>query len=445
MLGYFTCSIGFYMKKNTPRVAVIGAGCSGLTAIKNLIQAGVKHIVCYEKGNQVGGNWVYTGQVAHSSVCETTHLISSKTMSEFEDFPMPAHYPDYPSHAQVLAYFQSYASHFDLEPYIRFNTEVLRIKQNANASWEIETADGQIDEYDFLLIANGHHSKPRHPDFKADFTGDYLHSHAYKNNTAFKDKKVLVVGAGNSACDCATEISRVASFVGLSIRTPQYIIPKFFMGRPVDVAGKDIYKAPKFLRPLIQKITLALQIGSYENYGLEVPKHPLLAAHPTINSEVLYKIKHGKIAPRRGIQKIVGQEVFFADGTSEHYDVLLAATGYQIAMPFFDPDFLDYSDADEVLLYQRMFHPVHPSLIFIGLIQPQGAVWPISDRQAKLAANWIMGRYQLPSNLMELAQRESEEIKQRFLKRKRHSIEVDFHECMKRLQQEIPRGAPGWV
>lgn len=425
------------MKNKEARVALIGAGCSGITAIKNLIQAGVKHIVCFEKGDQIGGNWVYTSQVAHSSVCETTHLISSKTMSQFEDFPMPEAYPDYPSHAQVLAYFQSYVKHFDLEPYIRFNTEVLKVEPQAANTWDIHTADGQVENFDYLMVANGHHSQPRHPDFRKDFTGDYLHSHAYKNNDAFKGQKVLVVGAGNSACDCATEISRVAEFVGLSIRTPQYIIPKFFMGRPVDVAGKDIYKAPKFLRPLIQKITLALQIGSYKNYGLEVPSHALLAAHPTINSEVLYKIKHGKIAPRRGIQKIVGQEVFFSDGQSEHYDILLAATGYQITTPFFDPAFLDYSNADEVALFQRMFHPVHRTLLFIGLVQPQGAVWPISDRQAKLGAQWIMGRYRLPENLKALARKESEEIRQRFLKRKRHSIEVDYHECMGRLQREI--------
>ena len=92
----------------SPRVAVIGAGCSGITAIKNLLEAGIPRVVCFEQNDQIGGNWVYSPRASHSSVCETTHIISSKKMSAYMDFPMPAHYPDYPSHRQVLAYFHSY-------------------------------------------------------------------------------------------------------------------------------------------------------------------------------------------------------------------------------------------------------------------------------------------------------------------------------------------------
>ncbi|MCB9295695.1 MAG: hypothetical protein H6559_21605 [Lewinellaceae bacterium] len=103
----------------------MGAGCSGLTAIKNLVHSGVENVTCFEKNYQVGGNWIFTAGESHSSVCETTHIISSKRMSEFLDFPMPEHYPDYPSHAQVLAYFQNYARHFGLEKHIRFNTPVV--------------------------------------------------------------------------------------------------------------------------------------------------------------------------------------------------------------------------------------------------------------------------------------------------------------------------------
>ena len=87
---------------NKVSVCVIGAGCSGLTSIKNLAQAGIEDIVCYERNDQIGGNWIFTAGESHSSVCETTHIISSKKMSEYLDFPMPDHYPDYPSHKQVL-------------------------------------------------------------------------------------------------------------------------------------------------------------------------------------------------------------------------------------------------------------------------------------------------------------------------------------------------------
>jgi len=76
-------------------VCVIGARCSGLAAIKNLIQAGLSDIVCYEKNDQIGGNWIYTARESHSSICETTHIISSKKLSEYIDLPMPEEYPDY--------------------------------------------------------------------------------------------------------------------------------------------------------------------------------------------------------------------------------------------------------------------------------------------------------------------------------------------------------------
>ncbi|MGB0525946.1 MAG: NAD(P)-binding protein, partial [Flammeovirgaceae bacterium] len=131
------------MEKPSPKVCVIGAGCSGLTTIKNLIQAGVEDITCYEQNDQIGGNWVYTSQVSHSSVCETTHIISSKKLSEYLDFPMPAHYPDYPSHHQVLAYFQAYSKQFGLERFIQFNSKVQQVTKLANDTWEVALASGE--------------------------------------------------------------------------------------------------------------------------------------------------------------------------------------------------------------------------------------------------------------------------------------------------------------
>ena len=215
-------------------VCVIGAGCSGLAAIKNLVQAGVDNIVCYEKSNQIGGNWVYTAQESHSSVCETTHIISSKKLSEYVDFPMPEDYPDYPSHKQILTYFQSYADHFGLQKYIQFNTAVEKVEKIENEKWKVKLSSGEEKKFDFLMVANGHHSVPRMPEFSGNFKGQILHSHQYKNNENYIGKRVLVIGAGNSGCDCAVEISRVADYVAISMRRPYYIIPKFLMGKPTD-------------------------------------------------------------------------------------------------------------------------------------------------------------------------------------------------------------------
>ena len=426
------------------KVCVIGAGCSGLTAVKNLIQAGIEDVVCYEQSNQIGGNWVYTPEVSHSSVCDTTHLISSKSMSEFIDFPMPDDYPDYPSHDLILKYFQSYAHHYGLMDYLKLSVKVEKVERTSSHRWRVHTSDNVYEDFDHLLVSNGHHSVPRHPDLPGFFSEEYLHSHSFKTNTPFRNKRVLVIGGGNSGCDCAVESSRVAAFTALSMRRPHYIVPKFFMGRPADSFNTRLLWLPKKIGDFVRRCSLMIQIGGYKKYNLPNPDFPITADHPTMNSELLYMIRHGKVHPRKGIQHIENKLVTFVDGISEEYDVIIAATGYKIATPFFDDNLINYSEADRIPLFLRIFHPQFRNLYFIGLVQPQGAIWPLSDLQSKLVANYIAGRVELPHDLETLAEKDSDEIESSFLKRKRHVIEVHYHQYVKKLKKWIPRNAPEW-
>lgn len=419
------------------KVCVIGAGCSGLAAIKVLAEAGIKNIVCYEQNPWIGGNWKYTADESHSSVCSTTHIISSKSLSEFSDFPMPDDYPDYPSHQQVLSYFESYADKYDLRSYIRFNSKVSKVEKTKDDAWEIYLEDGTTSTFDYLIVANGHHSVPNHPEFANDFIGEYMHSHSFKTNEGFENKKVLVIGAGNSACDCAVEISRVAEKVCLSVRTPQYIVPKFFLGKPADTFNEGMLWIPRPIRNILLKLSLRFQLGKYSDYGLPEPSHGVTEAHPTMNSELLYKIRHGKVQPRRGIDSIEGYMITFSDGQQERFDSIVAATGYRIVTPFFDPTFLDFSDKDRIEMFLRMILPQHPTLMFIGLFQPQGAIWPGSELQAKLTAHIIKGTYKLPSDLHELARKEADEIDRMYIKRKRHVIEVDYHDFTRKIKKQL--------
>ncbi|MTB52025.1 NAD(P)/FAD-dependent oxidoreductase [Lewinella sp. W8] len=426
--------------KNVPRVAVIGAGCSGITALKNCLEKGLD-ATCYEANADIGGNWIYSEQESHSSVCETTHIISSKTLSEYLDFPMPEDYPDYPSHEQVLRYFRSYADHFGLRTHIRFNVRVERAELGEDQRWTLTLSDGTTEVFDYLLTANGHHHHARHPEGIAEaFAGRYLHSHDYKHNRSFKDERVLVVGSGNSGCDCAVEISRVAASVDISIRRAHYIIPKFFLGKPADTFNKGLQYLPGFLRGPLQKLSLRFQVGKYAAYGLEEPTEPVTKTHPTLNSELLYKIRHGKVHPRRGIQSVAGNTVHFTDGSQGTYDTIVAATGYKITFPFFDRAMINYEEADRIPLFLRMFHPDYPTLIFIGLFQPQGAIWPLSDMQSRVAAAYMTGEYVLPSKLGQEAEADSDHIEREFTRSKRHTIEVHYHAFMKRLERELAKG-----
>ena len=149
-----------------PKIAIIGAGPSGLTALKNLVTNGFD-VTCFEMNDQIGGNWVYKDKTGHSSVFKTTHIISSKKFSEYTDFPMPDDYPDYPSGAELLAYFNSYVDTFNLKQYIRFNTKIKKAIPLDN-KWKLFYEDSSKD-FDYLIIANGHHWSPRIPKFEGNF------------------------------------------------------------------------------------------------------------------------------------------------------------------------------------------------------------------------------------------------------------------------------------
>jgi len=417
------------------RVAIIGAGCSGLTAIKGLVEAGIGEVVCFEKNHRLGGNWAFEPTEGHSSVMETTHLISSKKLSEFSDFPMPDDYPDYPDHRQVLAYFEAYARRFDLEKYVRYNTAVEEATPIAGERWRLRLSGRGEEEFDALLVANGHHSVPRHPEWRADFTGRYFHAHQLKHARILEGQCVLVVGGGNSACDIAVEASRVARRVDLSLRTPQYILPKFFMGQPTDRFAATLHGLPRPLQNVLHRWSVRLQVGRYGDYGLPEPDFPPTKAHPTLNSEVLEKIRHGKIHSRPAIVRVQGQEVFFCDGTASTYDTVVAATGYRVCFPFFRPEWINWEEATSIPLYLRVFHPDHPTLFFIGLVQPQGCIWPLSEAQARLVARVLTGRVRLPADWRRRAHREGRQIERAFLRRPRHALEVHFLPYLKTLQR----------
>ena len=424
----------------TKHVCIIGAGPSGLPAIKNLIDAGIS-VIAYDYNSDVGGNWIYNENESHSSVFETTHIISSKTLSQYEDFPFRPEVSDYPSHEELRHYFQSYAKHFKLYQHIEFNTLVKSCERKDNGLWEVTTIKDELKQvviFTDLVVCNGHHWEPKYPNYPGKFSGSFLHSHQYKKAAPFAGKKVLVIGGGNSACDVAVESSRVSAKTAISWRRGYRIIPKFLMGKPTDVFATKMRFLPIYLRNLLAGLIAKINNGSNNVYGLQKPSHKFGATNPTINSELLYKIRHGKIKPKVEIDHFEGRKVFFKDDTNEEFDVIIACTGFALAHPFFDEKFLNYREGP-VPLYLKMFHPKYENLFFIGMFQPLGCIWPGAEQQSKLLALTIKKAWKRPSNIKYLCEREVSHPHMRQINTNRHRITVDYHRFMRDLKSQIKK------
>jgi hypothetical protein len=427
----------------TRRICIIGAGPSGITALKNLLDEGLD-VVVFDRNAEVGGNWIYSEEESHSSVFETTHIISSKTLSQYADFPFDEfdpNIPDYPSHEHLRNYFQAYARKFSLYPNIQFNTLVKHCKRVDEQTWEVtikQNGNESTHTFTDLIVCNGHHWLPRYPNYPGTFTGEFLHSHQYKKAAPFRDKKVLVIGGGNSACDVAVETSRVSQKTGISMRRGYYILPKFIMGKPVDIIGARFTFLPIGLRNFVSGVIARVALGPNRWYGLPEVKLKFGQTHPTVNSELLYKIRHGKIAPVGDIDHFEGKTVHFKDGRSDDFDAIIACTGFILAHPFFDKDFIDYSSGP-VPLYLKMFHPEYRNLYFIGMFQPLGCIWPGAELQSKIAARELAGKWNRPANIAQLCEREVTHPHMKQVDSPRHTITVDYHRFVRDLKKHLPR------
>jgi cation diffusion facilitator CzcD-associated flavoprotein CzcO len=424
------------------RVCVIGAGPCGLAALKNLLQAGCRDVVCYEESGGIGGNWAFTDDPGRVSVPECTHTISSRRMSSFDDFPMPNDYPDFPSHGQMLAYFVDYARTFRLGPHIRLGSRVARCALGGDGRWTVEVVvEGETrqETFDSVVVCNGHHREAFVPEYPGTFSGTIVHSSAYKRSDPFHGQRVLVVGAGNSAADIAIDVARVAAKTALSVREGTYIVPRLMFGRPTDA----VYALWRNMlpRPLLQpalKAWLRLAIGRWEEYGLPAPAGAPLEQHPTVNSGVLDALRDGRLVAYRGIERYDGHVVHFTDGRRGEFDAIVMGTGFRIGFPFLSERVAGWDMNRTPPLYLKMMHPTIPSLFFIGLFQPMGCLWRLADYQARIAALQISGLLRRPSDIEARIRRE---VSQRRHPSPRHAIAVDYRAFRRELVREL-RAAP---
>ncbi|MEK1905537.1 MAG: NAD(P)/FAD-dependent oxidoreductase [Pseudomonas sp.] len=365
--------------------AIIGAGPMGLAAARQLQRYGIP-FVGFELHADVGGLWDINNP--HSTMYESAHLISSKGTTQFDEFPMPAEVPHYPRHQQIGQYFRDYAQHFGLSEHYQFNTRVVQLERLSQGWRLVSESNGVQREWQFegVLIANGTLHKPNQPALPGDFNGELLHSSEYHSAEVFADKRVLVIGCGNSACDIAVDAVHRAQSVDLSVRRGYHFLPKFILGKPTDTFGGAI-KLPRRLKQLIDGLLVRALLGKPSQYGLPDPDYRLYESHPVMNSLVLHHIGHGDIQPRGDIRAVSGRTVTFADGQQANYDLILQATGYKLDYPFINRAELNWPQGvGAPQLYLNVFHPLHADLFMLGMIEASGLGWQGRAEQAELVA-----------------------------------------------------------
>jgi trimethylamine monooxygenase len=341
-----------------PRVAIIGAGASGLSQLhafevaRRADQPGPE-VVCFEKQATWGGLWTYTwrtgldqfGEPVHGSMYRDLWSNGPKESFEFPDYPFDRHFgrpvPSFIPRAAIHGYLVARAQRADLARQIRFETVVTAVdappagQRFRVSSRHLPDEREQTEEFDWIVVATGHYSVPNVPHFPGfdRFPGRILHSHDLRDVRELANRRVLIVGAGDS--------------------------------------GEDI----------------ALQGYKYGARSVVISYRSMPIGHrwPASISEVPL------------LERLDGATAHFVDGQSAEVDLVILCTGYQYSFPFLDPA-LRLRTRKRVCpegLYKGIFLQQDPRLIYLGM-QYQYYAFLMADAQAYYARDVIMGRLTLP-------------------------------------------------
>jgi flavin-binding monooxygenase-like protein len=373
--------------KDIGRVCVVGAGPAGLSLARAFLRHEIPFDV-YERHHDVGGLWDQTNP--GSPVYDSTHFISSRTQSHFHDFPMPADYPDYPSHRQVLAYMRAFADAYRLREHIRFDTGVKSAVPDG-AGWAVTLSTGEVRPYASLICASGTNWHPRMPTYPGLFAGEMRHTQTYRSPDELRGKRVLIIGAGNSGADIACDAARAASRAFLSVRRGYHFIPKHIFGKPADVFAEDSPPMPMWLRQRVFGVLLRLLNGDIQRLGLPRPDHRIFESHPILNTQVLHHLSHGDIQAMPDVERFAGRTVHFKDGRAEEIDLVLCATGYDWSIPYVDAGQFRWKGHRPDLAL-ALFSRENPSLYVMGFLETNHGAYRFFDDMADLLARGISAR-----------------------------------------------------
>lgn len=426
------------------RIAIIGAGAAGLCMAKYMRAVGFE-VTIFEIGSQIGGMWCFRNDNGLSSAYRTLHINTSRGVTRFHDLDFDADVQAFPDHWDMHRYLEKYARHFDLVPLIRFNTTVAEVRPAFDPAseppcWDLELADGSVERFDTVIAATGHLSDPLHvPMFRDDFAGTYVHSHHYEEPEPFVGQRVCVIGVGNSACDIASDVCVTAPRCVLVARSGAVILPKLFCGVPFTDITRKIQRPffPAWLRRKLTGILTFLVHGDMAKLGFRPVEKRV---HTTSNGTIVTDIAYKRIEVKHEIERIEGKTLHFSDGTAEEFDAIIAATGYQIQLPFISRDIVPLED-NRLRLYKRMVQPDWPGLYFAGFFNTDTALNMIFEHQARWIRAVETGEAALPDEAAMWADIEAQErwVGARFKDTLRHTIEEEHVPYLGALKKSLRR------
>jgi dimethylaniline monooxygenase (N-oxide forming) len=422
------------------RVAVVGAGPSGLVTIKELLEEGHEP-TCFERATGLGGVFRYGER--DGVIWESCRLTSSPLLTSFSDFPDPAGRVMHLPVGEYVDYLGRYCEAFNLRPHIRFETNVEVVTRNSAGDWTVRTRDAsgpREARFDAVAICSGLHQHPHLPRFpgQESYTGAVLHGAHYRRPSQVAGQRVLVVGAGESGADVAAEVAANAAETMLSLRRGVAVQSRVQLGKPKDLQTSRLMNSTAhwvfqtrnpaddhkrrvyrwtflpflFVDKGLQQLSLFVfdflpVLWAPDLAGLRANLRTrrlslqlLRESGGTFNEQFGTKDDDfvRAIATRRcrrapGIARFDGPRVVFDDGSSFTPDLLIFCTGFDTRMPFLD---------EAVAAAPRFLHTFHPeigpSLGFIGFLRPAfGAIPPLAELQARWFALVQSGRAVLPS------------------------------------------------
>jgi cation diffusion facilitator CzcD-associated flavoprotein CzcO len=307
-----------------PDAVIVGAGPAGLACAVMMRAAGLD-VTVLEKADTVGSVW--------RRHYDRLHLHTDRNHSGLPGMAMPSAYPVYPSRGQVVAYLESYAARFNIQPI--FNTAVSAVRRDG-VQWRAEAGQNSIAA-PAIVVATGIADVPLRPSWPGleTYQGSVVHSSEYRNPKLYAGKRVLVVGFGNSGGEIALDLANAGVEVTLAVRGPVQVLPRDLLGFPILSWAILYRRLPARFVDLINAPVLRLAVGDIEKLGLRrAAKGPRQMVEedgrvPLIDIGTLAKIRDGSIGIRGGIDRLTVDSVVFTGAEAEKFDAIILATGFR--------------------------------------------------------------------------------------------------------------------